>query len=90
MTPGHLVWYINGYMAPEIYVERGRAYKVKVEGGNNPYATGYYHPFIVTDEPNGGYGLVSDEARKQVKVFAGVQFSRRGQPRPAAGNALFF
>lgn len=34
----------------------------------------------------GGYDRLSDEAQKAIRVLAGVEFSRRGQPRPTAGK----
>ena len=30
------VWYINGYMTPELFLQRGRSYTFTVEGGNRP------------------------------------------------------
>lgn len=59
---------------------------MQVRGGNNPHSAENYHPLIITDEPVGGYDRLSDDAQKAVRVLAGVEFSRRGQPRPTAGQ----
>jgi len=61
---------------------------LQVRGGNNPHSAEHYHPLIITDEPTGGYDRLSEEAQKAVQVLAGVEFSRRGQPRPTAAGAL--
>ncbi len=34
------VWYVNGQMAPEIYLRRGLTYAFRIEGGNDPYSPG--------------------------------------------------
>jgi hypothetical protein len=83
-----VVWYINGFMAPEIYLERGKPYKFKIRGGNQPHfaSASFYHPFIITDESHGGFGLLSDETRKDIRALAGVTFTRRGSPGPIAGE----
>ena len=36
------VWYINGYMTPELFLQRGRSYTFTVEGGNRPSDPGTY------------------------------------------------
>jgi hypothetical protein len=86
MTSTGLAWYINGYLTPELWLRRGLTYAFKVYGGNNPHSAETYHPFIVTDEPHGGFDRLSEEAQKKVRVLAGVEFTRRGQPRPTAGR----
>ena len=53
-----------------------------MEGGNNPRSAEYYHPFIITDEPVGGYERFSEKQRSQIRVLAGVQFTRKHVPRP--------
>ncbi|KAK7603035.1 hypothetical protein V9T40_003034 [Parthenolecanium corni] len=88
MPSSGLVWYINGKLSPEIWIQRGLTYSIYVHGGNNPHSAEYYNPFIITDEPHGGYERLSEQAQKQVKVLAGVQFTLRGQPRPIAAGPL--
>lgn len=89
MPSSGLVWYLNGKLAPEVWIQRGLTYSIYVHGGNNPHSAEFYNPFIITDEPHGGYERLTDQAQKQVKVLAGVQFTLRGQPRPIAGNVVF-
>lgn len=85
-TSTSLSWYINGLLAPEMWLRRGLTYAFKVYGGNNPHSAEYYHPLIVTDEPHGGYDRLSDIAQSKIRVLAGVEFTRRGRPKPLAGK----
>lgn len=48
-SPGYS-WYIQGYLAPELYMQRGITYSFRVEGGNNPHNVETYHPFIISTE----------------------------------------
>lgn len=83
-----LSWYINGLLAPELYMRRGLTYAFKVRGGNNPHSVEHYHPLIITDEPIGGFDRLSDSKQKEVRVLAGVEFSRRGKPKPTTAGPL--
>lgn len=83
-----LAWYINGYMTPELYLRRGLTYAFRVEGGNDPYKPEYYHPFIVTNEPIGGFERLTDGQKKNVRILAGVEFTRRGVPQTTASGRL--
>ncbi|KAF2883127.1 hypothetical protein ILUMI_23044 [Ignelater luminosus] len=87
-TATSLAWYINGLLIPELWMRRGLTYAFKVRGGNNPHSAEYYHPLIITDEPHGGFDRLSDEAQARVRVLAGVEYSRRGRPRPTAAGPL--
>ncbi|RZC37497.1 protein Skeletor, isoforms B/C, partial [Asbolus verrucosus] len=87
-TSTSLAWYINGYLAPELWLRRGLTYAFRVYGGNNPHSAEFYHPLIITDEPHGGFDRLSDEAQSKIRVLAGVEYSRRGRPRPTAAGAL--
>jgi len=80
-----LAWYVNGLLVPELYLRRELTYSFQVEGGNDPHSPTHYHPLIITDEPIGGYEQMTEEQRKNIRVLAGVEFTRRGQPRPTAG-----
>jgi len=77
-----LVWFIEGLMVPELYLRRGLTYTFKVEGGSNPRSAEFYHPFIITDEPVGGYVRLSEKQRSKIRVLAGVKFTRRTIPLP--------
>lgn len=81
-----LAWYVNGYLVPELTLRRELTYHFKVEGGNDPHSPTHYHPLTITDEPLGGYELMTESQRKAVRALAGVEVTRRGQPRPTAGN----
>ncbi|KAH8276860.1 hypothetical protein KR026_001943, partial [Drosophila bipectinata] len=83
-----LAWYINGYMIPELYLKRGLTYTFKVRGGNNPHSPEHYHPLVITDDPQGGYDRLSDAKQSEVRVLAGVEFTRRGRPKPTAAGPL--
>ncbi|XP_067006785.2 protein Skeletor, isoforms B/C [Anabrus simplex] len=88
MTTTGLAWYINGYLVPELWLRRGLTYSFRVYGGNNPHSAEHYHPFIITDEPHGGFDTLSEEQQKKVRVLAGVEFTRRGQPKPTTAGPL--
>lgn len=62
------------------------SYVFHVYGGNNPHSAEYYHPLIITDEPHGGFDKLTDEAQAKIRVLVGVEYSRRGRPRPTAGK----
>lgn len=40
---------------------------------------------VITDEPRGGYDRLSDAKQSEIRVLAGVEFTRRGRPKPIAG-----
>jgi len=83
-----LAWYVNGLLVPELFLRREFTYSFQVEGGDDPHSPTHYHPLIITDEPVGGYEQMTEEERKKTRVLAGVEFTRRGQPRPTAAGRL--
>ncbi|XP_026465827.1 protein Skeletor, isoforms B/C-like [Ctenocephalides felis] len=87
-TSSGLAWYINGMLVPELWLRRGLTYVFKVRGGNNPHSAEHYHPLIITDEPRGGFDRLTDTAQHQVRVLAGVEYTRRGRPKPTVAGPL--
>ena len=89
LPSGSLVWYIEGFMTPEIYLRRGLTYTFKVEGGNTPQSSEYYHPFIITDEPVGGYERLNFKIQTLKKYFIQKYFrlsrEQRSEIRVLAG-----
>ncbi|KAI2795561.1 hypothetical protein BLOT_016681, partial [Blomia tropicalis] len=83
-----LVWYINGLLAPILYVKRGRTYTFRIEGGNNPSIGGLYNPLYITTDPNGGFAELSDSERKRSAIYAGIEWDRRGRPSPTTAGRL--
>ena len=81
-----IAWWINDKLIPEVTVERGQTYTFLVEGGNDRTNPARYHPFYITDSPEGGYGQRSEADQKQQKVFAGVARDRDGYPYPTAAG----
>lgn len=81
-----LAWYMNGLLVPEIWLRRGLTYVFRVYGGNNPHSTEHYHPLVITDEPRGGFDSLSVAKQNEIRVMAGVEFTRRGRPKPTAGK----
>jgi len=81
-------WYIDDFLVPELYVMRNREYKFLVEGGASPHDPANYHPFIITDEPHGGFSQLSGEEQAEVRVLAGVDYTQRGAVRPMRGGRL--
>lgn len=53
-------------MTPDLYLRRGLQYTFKIEGGNNAASAEFYHPFIITDEPVGGYNRLTKEQKSKV------------------------
>ncbi|KAJ8686210.1 hypothetical protein QAD02_022004 [Eretmocerus hayati] len=79
-----IAWYINEMLIPEITVERGQNYTFVVEGGRDRTNPGRYHPLYITDNPEGGYGQLTEAQRKHHKLFAGVDFDENNYPYPTA------
>lgn len=83
-----IAWYINGLLIPEIYVVRGKTYTFVVEGGDDKEFPAGYHPFYITDDPEGGYEFKSERERRRSRVFAGVEQTRFGGVVPSATGRL--
>ncbi|XP_063596023.1 protein Skeletor, isoforms B/C-like [Penaeus indicus] len=83
-----VAWYINGLLIPEINVVRGKTYTFVVEGGYDPERPARYHPFYITDDPEGGYEFKTPAERQRTRVFAGVGQDRDGVPVPTAYGRL--
>ena len=41
---------MNGHLAAEIILIRGKEYRIRVQGGANPHNPTDYHPLIITGE----------------------------------------
>lgn len=67
-----IAWYINDLLIPEILVERGQTYSFIVEGGNDKTNPSKYHPFYISDSPEGGFGQKSPEEQVKQKVSGGI------------------
>lgn len=78
-------WYLNDLLIPELYVERGQTYMFVVEGGDKPSQPAKYHPFYITDSPEGGFGQKSEAEQLRQKIFAGIEYDTDGYPIPTAG-----
>ncbi|KAK4324983.1 hypothetical protein Pmani_004408, partial [Petrolisthes manimaculis] len=83
-----IAWYINGLLIPEINVVRGKTYTFVVEGGYDPERPARYHPFYITDDPEGGYEFKSPAQRDRTRVFAGIGEDRDGTKVPNAFGRL--
>ncbi|KAB7495687.1 Protein Skeletor, partial [Armadillidium nasatum] len=81
-------WYINGLLIPEINVVRGKTYTFVVEGGADSKIPAKYHPFYISDDPEGGYEFKTKAERASVQVFAGVEHNRDGSVSPTASGRL--
>ena len=68
-----IAWYINGLLIPEIYVVRGKTYTFVVEGGDDKEFPAGYHPFYITDDPEGGYEFKSERERRRSRVTLMLQ-----------------
>ncbi|XP_065354155.1 protein Skeletor, isoforms B/C isoform X2 [Calliphora vicina] len=81
-----IAWYINDLLIPEITVERGKTYEFFVEGGDNPSQPARYHPFYITDSPEGGIGQKTGLELTKQKAYAGVEYDEDGSPIPTAAG----
>ncbi|XP_011136070.1 protein Skeletor, isoforms B/C isoform X2 [Harpegnathos saltator] len=81
-----IAWYINDLLIPEITVERGQTYTFIVEGGNDPSNPARYHPFYITNSPEGGFGQKNKDEQEQQMIFAGVKEDSKGYPYPTAAG----
>jgi len=48
----------------KVYLVRGKTYTFVVEGGDNPEIPAKYHPFYITDDPEGGFKHKSANDRR--------------------------
>lgn len=83
-----IAWYLNDKLIPELLVERGQTYTFVVEGGDKPSNPARYHPFYITDSPEGGIGQEKDTAQRNEKVFAGIEYDNEDYIVPTAGIHL--
>ncbi|XP_076668172.1 protein Skeletor, isoforms B/C isoform X4 [Andrena cerasifolii] len=84
--PWGIAWYINDLLIPELTVERGQTYTFIVEGGNTSVNPARYHPFYITDSPEGGFGQKTEAEKMAQRVFAGVKYDESGYPYPSAAG----
>lgn len=54
--------------------------------GDNPKEVGHYHPFYITDSPEGGFGQKNEVEQKKQRVFAGIMYDSDDYPLPTTGN----
>lgn len=45
---------------------------------------------VITDEPRGGFDRLTEAKQNEIRVLAGVEFSRRGRPKATAGKLIYF
>lgn len=57
-----------------------------VEGGDDKTHPARYHPFYITDSPEGGYGQKNNQERSKQTVYAGVKIDAYGYPEPTAAG----
>ena len=61
-------------LIPELVVRRGQTYTFIVEAGDDPANSAEYHPFYITDSPNGGRVFATAEERSVSWVINGVSY----------------
>ncbi|XP_013385793.1 protein Skeletor, isoforms B/C [Lingula anatina] len=67
-----IAWYINDILIPELILKRGVSYIFLINGGHTESNQANYHPFYITDDPEGGYiQYTTPEQRQKVKIFPG-------------------
>ncbi|XP_037029296.1 protein Skeletor, isoforms B/C isoform X1 [Bradysia coprophila] len=83
-----MAWYLNDMLVPVLFVERGQTYVFSVEGGDKPSQLDKFHPFYITDSPEGGFGLKSESEQRREKIYAGVEYHSDGYVDPTAAGRL--
>lgn len=81
-----IAWYLNDLLIPELYVERGETYTFVVEGGDKSSNPARYHPFYITDSPEGGLGQASEDEQQRWHSYAGTAKDSQGYIYPTAGT----
>lgn len=77
-----MAFYVNGLLAPELNLVRGKTYTFVVETGLGANSEGIFQPFYITTSNEGGYQIKSEQERKYEEVFAGVVLDRNENPIP--------
>ncbi|XP_055306953.1 protein Skeletor, isoforms B/C isoform X1 [Sitodiplosis mosellana] len=81
-----IAWYLNDLLIPELYVERGETYTFIVEGGDKSSNPARYHPFYITDSPEGGLGQASEDEQQRTHNYAGTAKDSQGYIYPTAAG----
>ena len=78
---GYAYW-INEQVIPIVVLQRGTEYTFIVHGGADASNDANYHPFYITNDPEGGYGNKNAADRARETVYAGVD----ADGNPTAGK----
>jgi len=81
-------WYVNGDLAPDLYLLKGTEYTFIVEGGLGTDSSGTIHPFYLTSDSEGGYATKSDYEARMEDVYGGTKHDRDGLPVPSVMGRL--
>ncbi|XP_055374407.1 protein Skeletor, isoforms B/C isoform X2 [Condylostylus longicornis] len=73
-----VVYYINGLMAPEIVVERGKTYTFVIETGFDEEVSKRYYPFYITNSPEGNIKYKLPDELKNHVFYLGIETSPEG------------
>lgn len=47
-----------------------------------------YHPFYITDNPEGAFGTKSESEQKDQRIFGGISYDSEGNPLPNTGKFI--
>ena len=84
-------FYVNGLLAPDIYLVRGHKYTFMIETGAGDSDSGddSFHPvYITADSSGGGHQLKPELQAKMEKIYGGTGQDRDGFPVPTAIGRL--
>ena len=70
-----IAWYVNDYLIPKLTLRRGTTYTFLASGGDDPSNDAKYHPFYLTDNPNGGYRQSTPAERLTETLIAGIDIT---------------
>lgn len=80
--------YINGLLAPELTLQRGKEYTFVIETGVGSDPAQTFHPFYVTSDPAGGRQLKTELEARAEQVYGGISVNGQGKVMPSAMGKL--
>ena len=88
IAPDGTALYINGLLAPELTLQRGKEYTFVIETGLGTDPKKTFHPFYITDDATGGRKMKTESEARLERVVSGVTLSREGSLVPSAMGKL--
>ena len=88
LGPDGTALYVNGLLAPEITLQRGKEYTFVVETGLGSDLAETFHPVYFTSDSAGGRQFKTEMESRMEKVYAGVAIDSQGKIVPSVMGKL--